>query len=45
MLQKLHIRNFTLIDELDISFYPGFSVITEDGCSKMCGRGNLLYGP
>ena len=35
MLQKLHIRNFTLIDELDISFFPGFSVITgETGAGK-----------
>ena len=28
MLKKLHIKNFTLIDELDIQFFPGFSVIT-----------------
>ena len=28
MLKQLYIKNFTLIDELDIPFYPGFSVIT-----------------
>ena len=35
MLKKLHIKNFTLIDELDIQFFPGFSVITgETGAGK-----------
>lgn len=35
MLRQLYIRNFTLIDELDISFKPGFSVITgETGAGK-----------
>ncbi len=28
MLKQLYIRNFTLIDTLDIEFGPGFSVIT-----------------
>ena len=28
MLKQLYIKNFTLIDELDIPLYPGFSVIT-----------------
>lgn len=47
MLQKLHIRNFTLIDELDINFYPGFSVITgETGAGKsiILGALGLLTG-
>ena len=47
MLQKLHIRNFTLIDELDISFFPGFSVITgETGAGKsiILGALGLLTG-
>ena len=35
MLKKLHIKNFTLIDELGIQFFPGFSVITgETGAGK-----------
>ena len=35
MLRQLYIRNFTLIDELDITFKPGFSVITgETGAGK-----------
>ncbi len=35
MLRQLYIRNFTLIDELDIAFKPGFSVITgETGAGK-----------
>ena len=28
MLQQLYIKNFALIDELNIDFHPGFSVIT-----------------
>ena len=28
MLKHLYIKNFTLIDELNIDFFPGFSVIT-----------------
>ena len=35
MLQQLYIKNFTLIDELDIELHPGFSVITgETGAGK-----------
>ena len=35
MLRQLYIRNFTLIDELDITFKPGLSVITgETGAGK-----------
>ena len=47
MLRKLHIRNFTLIDELDIEFFPGFSVITgETGAGKsiILGALGLLTG-
>ena len=35
MLKRLYIKNFTLIDELDIAFFPGFSVVTgETGAGK-----------
>ena len=35
MLKQLYIKNFTLIDELNIALYPGFSVITgETGAGK-----------
>ena len=35
MLKQLYIKNFTLIDELNISFDSGFSVITgETGAGK-----------
>lgn len=35
MLKQLYIKNFTLIDELDIPLYPGFSVITgETGAGR-----------
>ena len=35
MLKHLYIKNFTLIDTLDIELYPGFSVITgETGAGK-----------
>ena len=35
MLKHLYIKNFALIDILDIDFYPGFSVITgETGAGK-----------
>ena len=47
MLKHLHIRNFTLIDTLDIDFYPGFSVITgETGAGKsiIIGAIGLLLG-
>ena len=47
MLRHLHIRNFTLIDKLDIELYPGFSVITgETGAGKsiILGAIALLLG-
>ncbi len=35
MLQSIYIQNYALIDTLDISFTPGFSVITgETGAGK-----------
>lgn len=47
MLKHLYIKNFTLIDELDIDFHPGFSVITgETGAGKsiILGAIHLLMG-
>ncbi len=47
MLKRLFIRNFTLIEELDITFQPGFSVITgETGAGKsiILGAIGLLLG-
>ena len=47
MLKQLFIKNFTLIDELDIKLYPGFSVITgETGAGKsiILGAIGLLLG-
>ena len=47
MLKHLYIKNFTLIDELDISLYEGFSVITgETGAGKsiILGAIGLLLG-
>lgn len=47
MLKQLYIQNFTLIDELDITFHPGFSVITgETGAGKsiILGAIGLLLG-
>ena len=47
MLQRLFIKNFTLIDELDITFDGGFSVITgETGAGKsiILGALGLLLG-
>lgn len=47
MLKQLYIKNFTLIDELSISLYPGFSVITgETGAGKsiILGAIGLLLG-
>ena len=47
MLKKLYIKNFTLIDELDIELYPGFSVLTgETGAGKsiILGAIGLLLG-
>ena len=47
MLKQLYIKNFALIDELDVNFYPGFSVITgETGAGKsiILGALGLLLG-
>ena len=47
MLKQLYIKNFTLIDELDIELYKGFSVITgETGAGKsiILGAIGLLTG-
>ena len=47
MLRQLYIKNFTLIDELDIELHPGFSVITgETGAGKsiILGAIGLLLG-
>lgn len=47
MLKQLYIKNFTLIDELNIQMYPGFSVITgETGAGKsiILGAIGLLLG-
>lgn len=47
MLKKLDIRNFTLIDHLEMKLYPGFSVITgETGAGKsiVIGAIGLLLG-
>jgi len=47
MLKRLYIKNFTLIDELDIELHPGFSVITgETGAGKsiILGAIGLLLG-
>ena len=47
MLKQLYIKNFTLIDELNIDFHPGFSVITgETGAGKsiILGAIHLLLG-
>ena len=47
MLKNLYIKNFTLIDQLDIDFHPGFSVITgETGAGKsiILGAIGLLLG-
>lgn len=47
MLKRIYIKNFTLIDELDIVLHPGFSVITgETGAGKsiILGAIALLLG-
>ena len=47
MLRRLYIKNFTLIDELDIELHSGFSVITgETGAGKsiILGAIGLLLG-
>ena len=48
MLKHLYIKNFALIDELDIELHPGFSVMTgETGAGKsiILGAIGLLLGP
>ena len=47
MIRHLYIKNFTLIDELDIDLHNGFSVITgETGAGKsiVLGAIGLLLG-
>ena len=47
MLRQLYIKNYALIDHLDIELYPGFSVITgETGAGKsiILGAIGLLLG-
>lgn len=47
MLKQLHVKNFTLIDQLDIDLHQGFSVITgETGAGKsiILGALHLLLG-
>ena len=47
MLKQLYIKNYTLIDELDIQLFPGFSVITgETGAGKsiILGALSMLLG-
>ena len=47
MLKKIYIKNFTLIDQLDITFHAGFSVITgETGAGKsiILGAIGLMLG-
>ena len=47
MLKQLYIKNFTLIDELNIQMHPGFSVITGKtgaGKSVILGAIGLLLG-
>ena len=47
MLRRLYIKDYTLIDELDMEFFSGFSVITgETGAGKsiILGAIGLLLG-
>ena len=47
MIQKLYIRNYALIDELEIDFRPGFTVLTgETGAGKsiIMGALSLILG-
>lgn len=47
MIESLHISNYALIDRVDISFHPGFNIITgETGAGKsiMLGALSLLLG-
>ena len=44
MLQSIYIQNYALIDTLDISFTPGFSVITgETGAGKSIISGAIGF--
>ena len=44
MLKQLHISNYALIDELEISFQPGYNVITgETGAGKSILLGALSF--
>ena len=44
MLKQLHISNYALIDELEVSFQPGFNVITgETGAGKSILLGALSF--
>lgn len=47
MIETLHISNYALIDRMDITFHPGFNIITgETGAGKsiMLGALSLLLG-
>ena len=47
MLKEVHIKNYVLIDRLDIDFKDGFSVMTGQtgaGKSIILGAMNLLLG-
>ena len=47
MIETLHISNYALIDRVDITFHPGFNIITgETGAGKsiMLGALSLLLG-
>jgi DNA repair protein RecN (Recombination protein N) len=47
MIENLHISNYALIDRVDITFHPGFNIITgETGAGKsiMLGALSLLLG-
>ena len=47
MLKHLYIKNYTLIDQLDIAFHSGFSVSTGEtggGQSSILGAIGLLLG-
>ena len=47
MLRKLSVKNYALIDELDISFFPGLSIITGEtgsGKSILLGAMALILG-
>jgi DNA repair protein RecN (Recombination protein N) len=47
MLSFLHLRDFALIDDLSIEFFPGMNVLTgETGAGKsiLIGAINLILG-